>query len=359
MRAERHVIRVAVTPLYGGGAYTTSLNDQLDKLENISLLQLSRLVLLKRRIDVIHVHWETTILGNDNLWTSISWLFALSVARFRRAAIVYTVHNIEPHEAPLSPVWSALRSVFDLLVSGLIFHHPDDRPAVISARPRLSHKEWVTIPHPHLRVHGPPVNKLAARRRLGIDRSCVLFVIPGVVRKNKQIDVAIRLLCNLGCETEPSVELLVAGQPTDDATRVELERLAAPCQNTELRFGGLTDAALVDLICASDAVVCLYSSALTSGTAHLALSYDRPVVGLSRGSLPNMEHDFGPEWFFLTDQVDQRTAEDWVAWIETRRPSQSPRLTSWPEAAYRTRSFYFEEISRLRPLRAGSNREPV
>jgi glycosyltransferase involved in cell wall biosynthesis len=93
-----------------------------------------------------------------------------------------------------------------------------------------------------------------------------------------------------------------------------------------LRLELVDPAATAQLFAACDLVVLPYREILNSGTAMLALSYDRPVLLPDQGATGDLAAAVGPAWVRTYPGVmDPATLVDALAWARTQtRPSVAP-----------------------------------
>ena len=80
-----------------------------------------------------------------------------------------------------------------------------------------------------------------------------------------------------------------------------------------------------------------------SGTALLALSFDRPVLMPDRGAMSELQDRVGPEWMrTYSDDFSREVLVEAVRWAETgARPSQAPLdELQWPRLARQTEALF-------------------
>jgi glycosyltransferase involved in cell wall biosynthesis len=124
----------------------------------------------------------------------------------------------------------------------------------------------------------PTLNdRAAARRRLNLSQAETLFLLFGILRKNKRIELALDAIRGL-----PSCRLLVAGEPQDyDAAAVqELVRARGCEESVSTEIGYIEAGRLRDYFLASDAVILPYSADFKgqSGILTLACAHGRSVI---------------------------------------------------------------------------------
>ena len=86
-----------------------------------------------------------------------------------------------------------------------------------------------------------------------------------------------------------------------------------------------------------------YSEILNSGSAILALSYDRPIAVPNLGALPELRRMVGDRWVLgYEGEIDGRILADALAWAEnTARPPRAPlEPLDWPAIGGKTLDAY-------------------
>ena len=132
-----------------------------------------------------------------------------------------------------------------------------------------------------------------ARRNLGISSTAKVVGFIGAVRPYKNLPELIRCFRALGM---PEAALLIAGRPLPDCMKSVIKKLADndPRISCELRF--IEDDELQIYFAAADLIVLPFSTILNSGSAMLALSFNRPVLTIAKGALVELARAVGEDW---------------------------------------------------------------
>jgi glycosyltransferase involved in cell wall biosynthesis len=242
-----------------------------------------------RRPSVFHLQWTAPILAGavdagDARDRADAFLAQLDRLRAAGTPIIWTVHNVLPHEcrypdieirlrvglAERSDVVHVLNEVTLDDTAGL-YRLPADRVRVIP-----EFKDPVT----------PVVSRAEARARLSLADDDVVYLVFGRIRPYKQLD---RLLDAFAQHrrSHPRARLLVAGHL---ARSPGWTRLAGRCRRERgvvARFGHVPDDEVEVLFAASDATIVSYP-ALNSGVAVTAVAHGCPVAALGTGALPEV-----------------------------------------------------------------------
>jgi glycosyltransferase involved in cell wall biosynthesis len=238
---------------------------------------------------VLNVHWTTPVVGSaatdaDAEATVSELATALPAFRAGGGRLVWTVHNVLPHEA---------RHVeSEIAVARLLADHADV-VHVLSAATLEATQPWyrldpgrvVCIPHSsYVGVYPDRVTRAGARRRLGLRPDDTVLVTLGQIRPYKGLDRLLDLVEEASA-ANPRLRLLVAGSmarhPDGPAFA---ERLAAmPC--VVAHTSRVRDRQVQVWMRAADLAVLPYLKVLNSGSFFLAESFGLPVVAPRVGAL--------------------------------------------------------------------------
>ncbi|WP_147455934.1 glycosyltransferase [Nocardioides mangrovicus] len=312
-----------------------------------------RRTLLTERLDVVHVHWpEHLVRWDERVWVRlldvVKVLTGLTVARRRGARLVWTAHNLRPHERAGSPLvrlflrqfWRRVDLVIGLTRAGVEQVH--------QAHPRLRRVPARVVPHGHYLACYPPVgDRAAARRALGLDPQRRVLLQFGMVRRYKNADGLVAAVVALP-QTGP--QLVVAGAVVEPDLGRELTAAVAGQTRVQLRPGRVEDAEVTTLHAAADVVVFPYrDGALNSGAAVLALSLGRAVVVRDTAVMRELREVVGERWVHtFAGGADEAAAV--AAGCELPGEDERPDLSAlaWPDIARRTLEAYADVVPAAR-----------
>ncbi len=260
--------------------------------------------------DVLHMHWAPTsrIRGSSRRRvqkTAAELMLLMTAARLRRMKIVWTAHDIGAHDRMShddleGAYWGRIAGYLD----GIISLSAVARDALVARYPALHSVPSFMTRHGHYRDSYPrTLGRGETRERLGIAPTARVLAFVGQLRPYKNLPVLLRAFRQI---EDPAAVLLVAGMLKLDETREEFDALVAADSRVRV-FGGLIKDEEMQLYLESaDAVVLPYRDILNSGSALLALSFDRPVLVPSRGSMTELAMDVPNGWVLTYD--DELTA---------------------------------------------------
>lgn len=286
-------MRVALFPHYDRNPYQRELVTGLDAAGvDVDLLS-GRPVdtlrgLLRRRPDVVHVHWISPYLVTDSLLVSLlmSTVFLTGVLALRLLGVdvVWTVHNMAEHERRHERLERFVTRRFARRCSGIIVHCTAARDAVRREFLGEADVPVTVVPHGHyLDAYEHDTDRDAARAALDVHDEETVFLYLGYVRRYKGVDGLVEAFSRT---TDPDYRLIVAGSPHDEGIRAEMLAAAATDDRvtTDLRF--VPDAEVQTYMNAADVVVVPHVDVLTSGSAILAMSFGKALVAPTIGCLP-------------------------------------------------------------------------
>jgi len=293
-QASPRPLRVVHTPFIAQNAYQPRL---LEELRNLGIdargAKRSILPLLRRRADAVHFHWIQHRWFGYRLARGMvceAFFAQLRAMRAQGTRLVWTIHNLVPHECDDHDAELRLFARMCRSVDACIVHSQHARDAVIAAVDPQGRDESLSaglgarlhvIPHGnYIGCYQPRLDRDAERARLGVSPDETLFAFVGQIREYKRVDTLIHAFRKANA---PRTKLLVCGRPKGDAVARSLSEARGDDPRIKFELGFLPDDALASALLASDAVVLPYRDSLTSGAALLAMSYGRTVVAPNIG----------------------------------------------------------------------------
>ena len=212
----------------------------------------------------------------------------LLLVRLRRGKLLWTAHNLMPHDATPFPYLDRLGRKIVIGLSDRVFvHGPSAARALAKQFPGV-HPKLAVIHHGHWLDYYPRSQSRAdARAKLGLPCDAHVFLFIGLCKPYKNLH---GLIDTFRRRSGASL-LLIAGKFARDGYRERIAALADGEPRIRLYPRRIPDAELQTFLGACDCVVLPYLQTLTSGAAMLALSFGRPVVSVRRGSLQDVITD--------------------------------------------------------------------
>jgi glycosyltransferase involved in cell wall biosynthesis len=202
--------------------------------------------------------------------------------------IVWTAHNLFPHEKCLIPIFDLVSRLLIIRLSRIILVHGSGAASALQARFPHVQGKLVSIPLGNWIGYYPStLTKDEARRRLGISPDKPLFLFIGLCKPYKNLEH----LVSVFHASDLDATLIIAGKFSDPSYKSKIDALLDDDHRIILHPGFIPDNHMQDYLKACDYVVVPYREILTSGTAMLALSFGRPVISVSFGFLRDVISD--------------------------------------------------------------------
>ncbi len=146
-------------------------------------------------------------------------------------------------------------------------------------------------PHPMYENFGPAMDKLEARKKLGLDGEGKYLLFFGFIRKYKGLDVLLRAFSDKRIQ-DAGIKLIIAGEyydsPEEYQNLIKNNKLEeAVVQATDF----IPDSEVSSYFCASDMVVQTYKTATQSGVTQIAYYYHKPMLVTDVGGLAELVPD--------------------------------------------------------------------
>jgi beta-1,4-mannosyltransferase len=276
--------------------------------------------------DIVHVHWPDYLVrwsDRSAPYDCVKVLFGIWFARRRGARLVWTGHDLAPHEMPRPLLYRAYSKAFIRMVDLLISLGPAATIALRQAYPALAGTPVRVIRHGHYRHAYPSsTGDVQARAALKIASPKPLLLLLGEIRRYKN---PVELVDRFRAVMADDADLAVVGAVRNDP-RLAGEVLAAAegCTSVTVRIGRVPSRDIATWHAAADVVVLPYaqSTSLHSGAALLALSLNTPIVVRDSGTMRELRDLAGPQWVYLFDgDVTEALRVARIA-LDDRRPDE-------------------------------------
>lgn len=281
--------------------YTSSLYEQLSTL-GVNVQEFSVARLYKRPApDIWHIHFPQSQLRFRNPIKLISRLLRLLIrlrrARSRGTKVVWTVHNLHPHENPHPWLEKIFWRLFLANVDGCIHLSESGRMQAVQRFPGIARIPNAVVPHPHYRgLYPDSSDRQQARQILGLESDAKIALFLGQIRPYKNVP---ELIQTFRAIDDPDMRLVIAGWPREKQLRRHIQGAADGDARVHLHPEFVPNDRIQYYLRAADIMVAPYRDILNSGTALLALSFDRPILAPSKGSLTELQTIVGKNWIKL------------------------------------------------------------
>ncbi len=268
------------------------------------------------KIQVLHFQWLQYHYVREEQqadWSLVvKFTLKLAMARLLGYRIVWTMHNLLPHERSQPALADVIvRRLVAKLAQAVIVHCLAAQRQLAARFGRV--KEVFIAPHPNfcaiLDSDKLPESQAQARGALGWPEGPLVFLFFGAIRPYKglqelitafrQVGPGLRLrsdrrgLVTGNLSLDPSndagpARLMIAGKPKNESEAAAVRAWVGEDLNLQVVLERISDQDLACYLRACDAVVLPFRDILTSGSAMLAISEGKPVIAPACGCLPEL-----------------------------------------------------------------------
>lgn len=295
-------MRVIARPAWrnrGQNPYNALLYDALQS-QGVEVMEYFGGRWLCGRQDVLHVHWPESVFNHALLgaWlNSQTLLRAMDLLRARGTRCVWTAHNLAAHERLHPKAEAALWREFLARLDGYIALSQSGMLAARERFPELRSLPGFVVAHPHFRgLYPDTLSRAAAREQLRIPSEAAVLCYMGRILSYKNVPELVRVFSGFANEESSPAQLLVAGAPRTRALEVEIMDARAGEPRVRTWFRHIANDELQLFLRAADLVVLPYREIFNSGSALLALSFDRPVLMPECDATRDLRESCGADW---------------------------------------------------------------
>ena len=269
---------ICVLPYYSANPYQDLLAGALER-RGWLLRQFGRyhgLSQCRPGRDLIHLHWPPAVVsGKGRRRELLKFIVRLLRLRLKRSPIVWTVHNVIPHESehPGLDLW--LARLLGRVAHRVICHSREARDEIVHQY-RLKSSRIAVIPHGHYIDSYPnTITAAEARRRLGLPPQGTVVLFLGLIRPYKGVDELLRAFI---AANPADTTLVLAGQPMNGVDPGDLDEMAQHHPRVRVFSHFIPDDEIQVFMNAADIVAFPCRKALSSGTMILAMSFGKPCL---------------------------------------------------------------------------------
>lgn len=275
------------------------------RLPRLSLLDRLRPDLPPATPIVLHVHWLYRITANsasdaDAAERAARFMGRVTGLKDSGVRLVWTIHNILPHESTHPDVELELRR-FMMQNADVVHIMAADHESVLSRTFGAAPNQVVIAPHPsYVGAYPDWIDRTAARTHLGIPDELRVLATVGQIRPYKGYHEFLRALEHVH-RRDPNIRWLVAGTVREEGGWRELLASFAT-HPAVLCFPSFVPPEDVQFFMrAADAAVFPYLRSLNSGAVALAASFGLPAYVSSGTQLGGLLPEAGCRRFDLSD----------------------------------------------------------
>jgi beta-1,4-mannosyltransferase len=240
-------------------------------------------------LNVLHINWPSGLYADPDPQVAVAraseLLSGLNQARSLAMKVVWTMHNLYPHESTLPELDRLVRLGITACADSVIVHCEHAR--TLLQRHFFRDHRVFTIPHGNfIEPYPNTLSRAEARARLGIDPDVFVYLFFGTVRPNKGLDQLVAAFHSL---TGQDSILLVGARVYNDESAAAVDRIERADPRIQVhRSRFYSNEAFQIFYNAADVAVFPFTEVLTSGSAITALSLGCPVIVPAIGCLTEL-----------------------------------------------------------------------
>ena len=253
----------------------------------------------------LHLHWLGGIIGdaenekiaNERIEEFVSQINSIKTNGVK---IVWTVHNILPHDSNLKEAQIYLRK--ELIRLADVIHIMNQETKLLS-EPffEIPDEKIIFSPHPSYRGYYPSiVTREESRFQLKIPQDSVVYLFFGSIQAYKGLEDLLTAFEELE-KKNPKIFLLIAGKVVNKSHFSLIKNKIQSNMKIRLIESRIPTEHVQYFFKASDYCICPYRVTLNSGVAHLSHAFDIPVIGPNIGGFKLLLEQGGG---FLFDSED-------------------------------------------------------
>ena len=241
----------------------------------------------------LHLHWLGNIIGDtENPEVAKlrieEFLKNIDTMKANGFKIIWTVHNILPHDANLQDCQIKLR--VELIKRCDIIHTMcEDTVQLSEAFFSIPEEKIVTVPHPTYETFYPnQYSELESRFQLGINYDEFVFLFFGSIQAYKGLHDLVRAFKELDSKSNRKLKLIIAGKVFNQSNFKTIRDEIDSSENIILYQNRIPNEDVQHYFKAANICVCPYRITLNSGVAHLAHTFGTPVIGPNVGGFKEL-----------------------------------------------------------------------
>ena len=243
-----------------------------------------------RGVDYVHLNWPSFFYNDPRPFACLRkyalFLFFLALVRWRKIGILWTVHNLYPHDRCVVPGLDRITRLLLVRIACLLLVHGESAAQEVRHEFPRSAGRMLLVDHGNWIDYYPnSMGREFARHKLNLPHDKFVFLFIGACKPYKDIELLIAAVSKLSSRPV----LMIVGRMPDP--KYEL-RIRAAIENSPANIrlypGFVPHDEMQLYVRACDVVAATYNEVLTSGTAMVALSFGRPVVAPSLGFLKDI-----------------------------------------------------------------------
>lgn len=258
-----------------GNKYNHLLSNALEQ-KGAEVIALNKKTIIKvSKGDIVHFHWPSHLYSGNSpvssLVKGVTFFGILSYFKLKRAKIVWTMHNVWPHNMKRTPFQKRYRTLVCSFMDKIIIMN-QGLTGEISREFNVDPGKIDVVKHGHY-IGEYPSKQIDVRKQLGIKETDFVYGFIGAISPYKGVEDLIEQFQKIEGD---HLKLLICGKVSKSFNKEIFDSIRDERIILKLEF--IPDDELHDYLKALDAMVLPYKVITNSGSAILALSHHVPLV---------------------------------------------------------------------------------
>lgn len=312
---------------------------------DVEVREFSFISCLRLNYDVIHIHWPELYLNSHYflkaLINSSVLLLCLGFAKICGKKIIWTVHNLQPHQIRYRRLNRIFWSLYLHLVDGIISLSRCNEELFFKQFQWLKKLPSIAIHHGLYKgFYSDSISQAQARQQLSIGPEQQVCLFIGQIKTYKNIDRLIELFNNTA--QLMNKVLIIAGKFESDSYFNKIRAQAQGNPNIIIHNSYIPGDELQLYFRAADLCILPFKNIFNSGSVLLSISFDTPVL-VPDSSNFNEYAEMLDEGLIYTFK-GQLSSDDILHCYEVITPEASPvsvpEIMSWDNLQGKMTGFY-------------------
>ncbi|RJQ35841.1 glycosyltransferase [Candidatus Microgenomates bacterium] len=275
--------------------------------------------------DIFHLHWVYNFKSpiNNILFktiVTIYFLLFLSIIKLLRYKLIWTVHNVLPHDKQFVNDVLARRFLSKLCDAKIVHSEStiDEMKKI-----KMDTKNVYIIPHGnYIESYENKVNERDAKKYFDYKIDDFVFLFFGRIEKYKGIEDLLEVFKKI-TKKRKNIKLLIAGKCQDENLKKLLNNYKNKLRNNiKICTKFIENNEVQYYFNCANAIVYPFKEITTSGSVILALSFGKPVICPRIGALKDMPDNLG---YFYNERDEKGLYNCMLKAIENKKDLQSWR----------------------------------
>ena len=313
--AEQRAISVLAFPAFSNrnsNSYNADLYSEVTR-HNIKVTEFSFYRAIFKHNDIIHIHWPEKFLNSNYRIKAILWsaalLFCLTLHRMRGGKVVWTAHNLIPHQIKYHKLYKIFIGIFRSRIDAVISLSESNRHILEKNVQLPNLKHHAVIPH-HL-YPVPDTDNISIPATLPPlpENFCLFF---GRLLPYKNVETIIDIFTR---NPPSNLNLIIAGAAENQTYAQSLTAHIGKSNRITFINRRISDAELATLIHNCRFGVLPFKTIFNSGSLLQFASYGKAVLTPYSESFAEYAAFFSPSpfIFYHNDVITSQTIKDTAA----------------------------------------------